>query len=350
VAKKSKLRTLTIKARPVHKGKVITLWIASFIALGCIAIGLSYAATPPTAASRGGSNYDFYNLAACNRDPYGTIKSFNKDPAAIKTQLATMIKNGQSRLRIGIFHLNASDGLSGTLMNSTGGNLSQQNRQNLTNLLAAVKQAGFSEIEIAYHPQGGNNPATWSSWNESVYQENWNLIYNLRPLLIASGIQYRVDLMNEATPAVNQPVLAQYAKRLWSDYTYTFGRNDTFGFSIGIAAAADINRIDQMKAIYGTTPPYVFDLHFYGSPQYTENQEFVAADTKMKKLGYTQGWVIGEGYYNDATAAAGFKAAITSTKRTVYYLLQWPLTRQRTCADVDVASPTSFSAYINQGF
>lgn len=304
-------------------------------------------AQPALAANaRGGSNYNFYALDGCNREPYGVVNSYHKAPETIKSQLSQMRQAGQTRLLIGIFHWHGSD--TGTAMDSMGGNLSAQNRQNLTDLLASVKQAGFAEIGITFNPVAYNDPSSWKVWDEGLYQENWNLIHNLRPIIQQAGIPYRIDLMNEGIPSTNQPVLLQYTKRLWSDYTYTHGKNDTFGFSVIGNEAARVNRI---KEVYGSNPPSVFNFHFYGTAQMNEYTQFVNAHNKLNSFGYkTQGVVVGETFYNDATAAYNLQRASTATGRAIPYLTQWPLTREQKCAHVDVAPPVSFSNFIARGF
>jgi hypothetical protein len=315
-------------------------------AAGMAAVGF---ATNPSYASVtsgiGGSNYGWYHLDGCGREPYGVINAFHLAPDTIRAQLAAM-RAGQDRLRVLIYHRRGPD--TGTVMDSTGGNLSAQNRQNLTDLLAAIRAAGFGEIQVSFMTIGPNAAYTWPSWNEDMYQENWNLIYHLHPIIAAAGIQYRIDLCNEAIPASNQPILLRYTQRLWSDYTYVFGKNDTCGFStIGMVP----DRIKHIPTVYQGNPPYLFDFHFYGDSSADEYAQFTTAHTLMNQMGYSsQGWTIGEVYYNDATAAANLHRAIQSTGRTVFYLLQWPLVRGSSCADVSVSPPTNFSAYTAQGF
>jgi hypothetical protein len=112
------------------------------------------------------------------------------------------------------------------------------------------------------------------------------------------------------------------------------------------------NRVEMMSKVYGDNLPDVFDVHLYGDDRGNgdEYEQFVAADNAMKQRGYTQGWIIGETYYADPTAAANIRRAITDTDRTVFYLTQWPWTRANACPDVDVAPPTNFQPYLDQGF
>src|SRR5687767_14651316 len=65
--------------------------------------GSSLAATTG-ATSRGGSNYGWYQIDGCNREPYGVVNSFHKAPDLIRSQLAAMRAAGQARLRVHIIH------------------------------------------------------------------------------------------------------------------------------------------------------------------------------------------------------------------------------------------------------
>jgi len=149
----------------------------------------------------GGSNYGWYTLGpSCNREPYGVVYNYDTATSTIDAQLQEMFNNGQRRLRIPIFH---GRGLNtGTIMDSTGGTLAPRFQTNLANLLAAVKAAGFVEIEVSFHPQGGNDPTQWNTFSDDFYQENRSVIENLQPIIAAAGISYHLDLLNEGIPPV----------------------------------------------------------------------------------------------------------------------------------------------------
>jgi hypothetical protein len=291
--------------------------------------------------SAGGSNYDFYRLVGCDREPYGVIGSFSKGRSTIESQLAAMYANGQRRLRIGIFHQHAPD--SGATMDSSTGDLSPADRSQLTGLLAAVKAAGFVEIEVAFFPIGADDPHGWDDWQESSYREDWSVIQDLHPLIAAAGIPYRIDLLNEGIPTASEPVLLRYSHTLWAAYTRAFGATDSVGFSMTVPLT---DRVPQLPAVYGSHPPAVFDVHLYGSFWHgDEYQQFLDADAAMTRLGYHQPWVIGETWFNDPDAATAIDRAIARTDRPVRYLTQWPLTRAATCPDVDVPAPVAFQHY-----
>ena len=292
---------------------------------------------------RGGSNYAFYALDGCKRDGSIVIRSYNQQKNIINRQLAGMYTNGQRRLRLPIFFRDGNT--TSGLLDSSGGDLHPQDKANLAAFLAAVKQTGFEQVEIGFFPIGESSPATWKEWKEDTYQENWHLIQNLRPIFAASGLPYLIDLDNEATPASNQKILLQYTQHLWTDYTRAFGKQDTIGFSIIPNPQQD--RFAQTAQIYGTNPPDALDLHFYENSY----ENIINAHNRLSLLGYGNiPWIIGEAYYNDAQEADEIAKAISQTHQKLLFITEWPLTREKTCHDVDVAPPTEFNQYAKHGF
>ena len=304
---------------------------------------------PPVTAALGGSNYGWYNLtSSCNREPYGVVYNYNTASTTIDSQLQQMYSNGQRRLRIPIYHARGIN--SGTIMDSTGGTLAPQFLTNLTNLLAAIKAAGFLEIEVSFNPQSNNNPLVWTTFSGDNFQENWSVIQNLRSIVSAAGVPYHLDLMNEGIPPLSYPLLLQYDQMLWNDYVAKFGSKDTLGFSI----IADSAHLGQVSTVYGPSAygnqgsPQLFDVHIYDET----GNSFATAFSSLTSQGY-QGvpWIIGEAYYNDAAEAAAQRQEITSTGQQVLYLTQWPLTSNLTCNNqVNVAPPADFSNYAAQKF
>ena len=307
---------------------------------------------PPPSVALGGSDYGWYQLdSPCIREPYGVVYNYDTATATIDAQLKQMYANGQRRMRIPIYFGRGMD--SGTVMDSTGGNLSSRFRANLANLLAAVKAAGFVEIEVSFNPQGNTQAINWSTFSDDYFNENWKLIQNLRPIIAGSGIPYHIDLLNEGIPPLSSGgygALLEYDQMLWNDYAGAYGSSDTIGFSI-IADAAHANSV---SAVYGASAygnhgaPPIFDVHIYDET----GASFATAYTSLTSQGYAgTDWIIGEAYYNDAAEAASLRQQVTSTGQTVLYLTQWPLTSGASCSpDVNVAPPTNFANYQAKGF
>jgi hypothetical protein len=304
----------------------------------------------------GGSNYGWYNVVACDREPYGVIPNYHLVQSTIDGQLTAMYNNGQRRLRIPIYFTHGAG--SGTVMDATGGNIAPQYQTNLANLLAKIGQIGFHEILISFHPIGPSavegNTTNWATWNETLFQEHWNLIYNLRPIIVGAGVPYRIDLYNEGVPhpsSSNSVVTLTYMQKLWNYYVYSFGKNDTVGFSI----IGDYDRARNSGNIFRNSPfgnhgrPYVYDVHLYTD---------AANKFHQTRLGlqywYGQnvpGWIIGEAYYNNALEAQQISSAMTQYGQTVHYLTQWPWdVSNPSCGGINVAPPISFSNYQSYGF
>lgn len=140
---------------------------AATILLGLILIGLlacgggspgSTGGASQLPAGLGGSDYAWYHLdPPCSREPYGVIYNYDTASATINSQLQQMYNNGQRRLRIPIYFARGIN--SGTIMDSTGGNLAPQFQTNLTNLLAAIKAGDSKKSKSASFPKAPTTPS-----------------------------------------------------------------------------------------------------------------------------------------------------------------------------------------------
>lgn len=334
-------------------------------------------------AGIGGSNYHWYHLGPnCDREPYGILANYHQNGvrAIVLDQLIQMRARGQKRIATGVIFLRApvlGDGsYGGTLLDSTGGNLRPQYRQNLSQFLADIRDAGFTELLFRYFPQGPNWPTYWSQFSEDLYQENWNLIFNLEPLLQQSGLDYRTDLGVEGMPRAriidvpgypiirpNEPANnahSAYARRLWREYVSVFGHQRSIGFSF----VSDTDRVRtearvrHMPYIYTGTDtagvfPTALGMDIYGTASVNEATIFRRHDEHMRAISGLADtpWIIAESYYDDANAADHFIAAMNQTGRPVLYFTQWPYRRGDACGGgVNVAPPEHFDEYRRRGF
>ncbi|MDE2099974.1 MAG: hypothetical protein KGL39_22160 [Patescibacteria group bacterium] len=294
----------------------------------------------------GGANIYLYQPGDGKSRWCGFVSNFDTANAVIVQQLQQMYANGMRYLRLPLEHCHDAfdDGFN---LQSNGGTLSGQQLNNFINLLATIKEIGFWGLEVTFLASWWNSPMAWvnpGAWNDpnfgqctsqpdpvnnpsalltmNFYQENWNFIVNIKRLLAASGLFYRLDLSNEA----NNGDVA-YAKRLWVDYMCAFNDLDhTVGFSIapshaGIAALVDI---------YSGTYPKVFDIHVYNAV----NNDYPPASgeghagatlrgalTDAAKNGIpVKQYIVGECSANDAPSAADFE------NYNPVFLMQWPLT------------------------
>src|ERR1700736_1865784 len=211
-----------------------------------------------------------------------------------------MYINGQRRLKARFFFARGKPGTgggTGSVMNSIGGNLAPRFRVNLANLLAAIKAAGFVGIDVSFNPEFHNDPNYWGSYSEDYFQENWQFIQNLHPIIAGAGLPYLIELSAEAIPPGNgippgnPAALLQYDQKLWNLYAAKYGKADTVGF----AFIADTSSIYNLGAVYG---PSVFGNH--GSPPLLETHiydetgnNFATAVTALAAEGYAgTPWII----------------------------------------------------------
>lgn len=336
------------------------------------------------AASSGGSNYHWYRVSACDREPFGLVASYHKTipgtggsvRTLAKQQLQTMIAAGQQRLSLGIYFFHGDVGDNGTLVDSSNPAAVAQAVLNVQALLADAKAAGFKEILFRFFPVGSISPSHGGYvYGSAIVAEYWNLVTKVRPVLVAAGLSYRIDLMVEGAPRDSGTPLPEpwkypanthwsYAVRdLWQRYFAAYGREDTVGFSF--LTDADPTRLRQrvrhMRFVYEGNYPHLFAADLYGTASVSEADKFIALHDAMVRedangaLGWRNaGWIIAESFYDDPLAAAGLASAIASTRRTVFYLTQWPWDRaDLSCGpqpEVNVAPPTAWTTYRGYGF
>ena len=319
------------------------------------------AVLPVAFATTGGSNYAWYNVVDCVREPYYAIVNYDipEVKSTVDAQLQQMYDNGQRNIRIPIFHTHGSGekcvgppGFRQTNMDSTGAWFAPQCMTNLVKFLQSVSSHGLTGI-VGFFPSGDNIPQNWpSNWESDPYlsllfQENWNLIYDLHSVITAN-FSGKIDLMNEGLPPGN---LSQwqgwirYDQLMWSNYTTVFGKSDTVGFSIPYNTPYSIS--SMMSIIYAWNDPVVFDIHLY--PAIGQGfSMYSSAWTDLSTSGRGQGWIIGEAFYNDDNEAAELANAHAAYGNVVFFLTQWPQTRGSSCA-ADVV-PLDFSNYLAHGF
>ena len=332
--------------RPAQPIKTIIQINTAFILALIAGVGSAYGdGSPPL--SRGGSNYAWYNVVNCDREPYGILKNYHTGNVKriVQRQLANMYRQGQRGLRVPLFHARVVGG--GTNLKSDGGDLEPIHRENLANFLEDVRNAGFNNLLFGFFPVGDNDPNRWTNWSESHFIENWNVVVNLRPIIISSGLNYKIDLRNEGAPADNQPVGKQYAMRMWDNYAGTFGRADTVGFSVPTGTANDPEnvtmkaRVRNLIEIYDNLPhgrPFIWDFHIFDDFL----SRFNSVDEMLDELGeQDREIIIGETYYNHRRTNFRLRY-LAEPSRIVQAVYQWPLTARRSCNGVDVRYPRRY--------
>lgn len=339
----------------------------------------------------GGSNYHWFGddgqCQADSRETFGLLKRYHEvhpERGAVRfiaqRQLSTMHKRGMRRLSLGVYFMH-QPAAGGTLIDSNDPLEVAQVADNLAMLLADVKAIGYEEVLFRFFPTNNINPSQpefphrdSDSYGPRV-DEYWNLIQTLRPVLAASGLAYRTDLMVEGAPRDSNNVLVPVRDRykypantgwsravrtLWQRYVAAYGSLDTVGFSFLVDEDHNRlrSRVRHMRYVYEDVYPGVFAMDFYAGVSWDEYDKFSWMDFYMREqnpagANWAQAdWIIAEAYYEDPLAADGLAQAIRDTGRSVLYLTQWPLDRAGACAQphVNVAPPYRWQVWSAYGF
>ena len=305
------------------------------------------------AQSAGGSNLLVYRV---DEPGHGYVEDFQKGKAVIRKQLKQMYAGGQRRLKIPLlyWHGRQPDGLT---LDSTGGHFTPQETRNLKRLLAFIKNAGFSSVELSLLPEGPNDAMhNWTQWDDVYYRENWSLVRSVRVLAASSGLPYLLDLAGEGVPVNGQTLWGEYARRLWADYSMTYGAGPRrMVTDATISFVPDLQAVAHLAWTFSNNWPPIFEPHIYGAVPDSDWESAYSTFTGLYRAMRLAGippipWIIGETYANDAATAAELRRAITDTGQTVLYLMQWQVTPQTPDGVSAEVLPVSFDNYRKFGF
>lgn len=332
-----------------------------------------YGRRRPRVALSGGTDYYYYHVDYSTNPlgewvPYTNLGQLGNSTvhATVQKQLKSLYDAGQRTLRIPVWFLHEGN-IAGTehpyacgaAPDMAGHTLEPLCRNNLATLFHDIHSIGFDHVELGLFPQWHNDPwdcehRTVADW-QALTEENYGVITDLREIAQASDVKYMLDLGNEDIPQTGRALCHfNYARTIWNRYVNQFGTGDTVGFSIALDSTwTAANRYGVIEQIYGTILPPALDLHIYGDGKSnSEAAIFSATITQQNHMSEpvrALPWIIGETYYNDATAASGLAASMTSSSKSVLYVNQWPIIRS-TKGSTSAESLTNFSAYQASGF
>lgn len=293
----------------------------------------------------GGSNLAFYKSVDGEfPGAYGILKNWRYSPdgvnypiqSIVSQQLSDMYAAGQRYLRVPVWFTSddvtlseqptAGEDAQGYFLNAANGTVGIYAEQ-LQEILEMIKAKGFREVIVAFMPLGPNTPFDkryWGTWNDELFQINWNVIYTTRPYIINAGIPYKIDLMNEGAPIIGYDSEWLYTANMWSNYNRLYGKADTIGVSFGLPV--DAEQVRYIMSAYDSTGygrPDMYDVHVYDSI-YDRLSIF---DSAMDDVGESdKHFILGETWYNDPSAIAQIKSASATRNRYIEYILQWPMT------------------------
>ncbi len=349
----------------VTLGMALSLAACGIPAEEPLPIGQSSQAVTPT---RVGANYMFWQVKPgdCTSDPAtdmsvsGTnlLQTYHLPGVSetARSQLAAMRANGLSSLRLMIWHANAEEDPRGRV-NSTGGNLAPQYLSNWEKICTDIKNAGFSQFQIAFGPQIQNNPLDPRYNPATTFNDNWMFIYNVVGVAKNKyGPTVKVDLLNEGAPSAYatdqvQQHLTTYIENMWERYTAHFDAS-TATVSIADTCATkgtkttcagenwDPTRLENLYAIFqrkGKMPGW-WQVHAYNNMA----DALKKSHDSLLQRGDSRPLVVGETFYDDALSAS---AIASFSGRTISDVLVWPMTRGSMCYAWNISPPYDDGAY-----
>lgn len=217
-------------------------------------------------------NDTWYVPAQNLRTPVG---GYHLNSWLVDTQISAMAASGQNAYSIVIQNSNIGDcefdacndgvydGVWGEVIDNTQYAMRAQHRANLKAIVGKALDSGMRRIYIRF---GYNSsPESWPMWNEVRYQQVWNFIVDARNAareeVAARGLThlypsphniliFDLGLEGGGLTGGQRPA---FMTRLWQDYTYTFGNDDTLGYSIAWAPGR-FNGLRNLLAATGTLP------------------------------------------------------------------------------------------------
>jgi hypothetical protein len=361
-------------------------------------LGHSDAAAADFLSEPGGSNFVFISQHEYTSAPLGSaemgncsayaegdarsvIAVYDVAKAVIDAKLRSLYAAGQRKISLVLWHFFNQYSYAPpqtTYLNTycemivADGILTSRHQENLSALIAAIKQIGFTQINFRFAPVDISNPRSWSSWNEAQFQSNWNLIWHTRQLIYQSlnsvpGANPRVlyDLgvelggvwpVPQPYAPVNPQVVQQYVTTLWSLYTYNYGVSDTIGFSIAPGFPGQISA--QISAYDSTSGgrPNAYGFNLYGDEASVASGDYSSFDTQLDFISWELGAAgelskelfVQETYANSILTRNALSRA-AEKGISFRYLFQWPY-RAGDPADVDdVYDLSPYFSYASTG-
>lgn len=254
-----------------------------------------------------------------------------------------------------------SDGVWGELIdNAYNGNFSMrpQHRANLKSIVGKALDVGFRRIIIRFGRH--NAPETWTSWDETKYQQTWNFLVDARnaareEVFIRNKghllpyptniLLFDLSIEDGGMPAAGQrdPLMV----RLWQDYSSSFGNDDTVGFSMAWESGR-FTKMIQLLSGAGVPLPKMWAASVYTNP----SVDLTNIYNEMGSL-KNQPFFIMEAWFNHAnTKNAVAQALNNNTLQNIVSVTQWPnespgaKDRHYTTYAIDsLGSTTNFSNY-----
>jgi len=295
-----------------------------------------------------GVNYSTFGDRGCDFSGYGIVAYGAGNRMLIRQQLAAMRAAGVQELRTFIWSQHDARAKTRGVVSSAGGRLAPTKTKNLINFVSDVRDLGFARLEVAFSPQGYNNPIHRPKhYDPSLFNENWQLIRYVRGIVKQYGgsLDTRFDLLNEGPPyRATNTQLETYIAQMYSNYVDAYGNADVTVSSTGRASGQSriANLIDTLRST-GRPLPTWFEVHTYSGHVLADLR---ATDATLTNKGLSQPISLGETHYNDPSAAKAVATFVRTSSRHLDEALTWPLVRGSSCKNISVPPPYKVNAFI----
>lgn len=327
-----------------------------FVQLIGVAVVLVFVVAAPSAGAIAdplplvGVNYSNFELASCGNGGPGVVANGNWDWRLIRQELAAMRAAGIQTLRTFIWNTHDASGQTWGAVSSAGGRLGPTETKNLITFASAVRALGFARLEVAFSPQGANDPIGYpqNNYDPSLFEENWQLIGYVRGIVKQYGpLNTRFDILNEGAPfdfMATKTQLEAYVAHMYSNYVDAFGNDDvTVSVNPAVNDQSDLaNLVDTLRST-GRPLPTWFEVHIYGPDSLGDLR---AIDATLSAKDLSQPIAVGETYYDDPSAASAVETFVTTSPRPLEEVSAWPLARGSTCQNWSVSPPYKADAFI----
>jgi len=264
------------------------------------------------------------------------------DPALERDQLFAMHASGLNSLRLTINYTSdrnlTNGGHGGAIAINPDGTMGEPYRSNFVRYLTDVRDAGFSDVTIAFYPYGPNSPSPWTtgsyvdSWNPYLYAADWRFVQDVHDLTKQYGPpESHFDLMAEGPPSDGdrQQVGSQiddFISRLYSDYVTKYGSADAFVTVIDKIPAGDDTRlvhlIEELRSTGKPLPQWWgLDIEYTG-PVAARN--LADADATLNTYGIEGSFALGETAYENGSVAAAVKSFNATAAHKVVQVEEYP--------------------------
>jgi hypothetical protein len=329
--------------RSVFAGAMVVIMVVGIVRPG--SVGADVSATGSTLPLVG-TAYAHWATFGCSVNGAGIVATYDQPGVRkrVRLQLAAMRAAGLDSLRLLLWHMSDISGQDWGVVPSAGGRLVEPYRANLIDYLADVRATGFEQLTVSFAPEWTNDPDA-SNYDPSLFDENWQFIRDIRPLVKQYGpASTHIDLLNEGAPSDSLTRQAsEYVTRMYANYVSAFGSDDvtvSAGFFSGLQ-----NLIDALRAS-GKSLPQWFEIHPHLTPDLALH-DLQATDATLTANGLTQPLVIGEEAYDNAAIAAAIQQFRRTSSRPILEVLEWPLRPSSGCRDFSVSPPFRSDAYIS---